>query len=101
MEGKLLLLEKEHCEYVFKKVLITGGCGFIASNLVNYLVENYPNVTFVNIDCLYYCSSENNITISEKPNYTFVKGSITDQSLVYNLLIENEIDSVLHFAAKV
>ena len=63
-------------ETCFKNVLITGGCGFICSNFVNYLVKKYPQCLFVNIDCLYYCSSRKNIIVENYSNYVFVQDSI-------------------------
>lgn len=87
-------------EYTFQNVLVTGGCGFTGSNIINYFVERYPHVKFVNLDCLYYCASEKNITVMNRPNYVFVEGNITDYSMVYEILCKQEIDTVLHFAAK-
>ena len=52
-------------------VLITGGCGFIGSNFLNYMVTKYPNINFYNLDCLYYCASLRNITVSDKSNHKF------------------------------
>ena len=44
-------------------ILITGGCGFIGSNFLNYMIKKYPKLNFINIDALYYCGKENNITL--------------------------------------
>ena len=72
-----------------KNILVTGGCGFIASNFLNYVLEKYPNYLFVNIDALYYCADEKNITENNRKNenYKFVKGNINDTNLL--LLLQN------------
>ena len=44
-----------------KNILVTGGCGFIASNFINYMVVKYPQFKFVNLDAMYYCAREDNI----------------------------------------
>lgn len=79
-------------------VLITGGCGFIGSNFINYYLLKDPNVYVVNIDCLNYCASKTNVT--PHPNYIFEQGNITDKQLVLKLLKEYEVDIVVHFAAQ-
>ena len=81
-------------------ILVTGGCGFIASNYLNYMVAKYPKIKFVNLDAMYYCASHDNILVSDKPNYVFVKGKVQDQPLVETLLEEHQVDAVLHFAAQ-
>lgn len=86
--------------YLPKNVLVTGGCGFIASNFINQMAELYPQYNFVNIDCLYTCSTTNNITVSNNKNYKFVKGNICSYDLVLYVLNEFSIDTVVHFAAQ-
>ena len=85
-----------------KNILITGGCGFIASNFLNYVLEKYPKFLFVNIDALYYCADEKNITQENriKENYKFVKGNINDTNLVNFILKQYNIDTIIHFAAQ-
>lgn len=78
-------------------ILVTGGCGFIGSNFLNYALQKYPNTRFVNLDKLDYCSDVDNVNTSS--NYTFVKGDITDGYLVLKLLNQYEIRKVIHFAA--
>jgi dTDP-glucose 4,6-dehydratase len=85
---------------MYHNVLVTGGCGFIASNFLNYMVEKYPNINFVNLDAMYYCASLDNLTVSELPNYAFYKGKVQDQKLVSEILEKHNIDAVLHFAAQ-
>ena len=80
------------------KILVTGGCGFIGSNFINHHFEKYPDDLIVNIDRLDYCASEDNVKPSK--NYMFVKGDINDKDLVYGLLSNNSIDTIVHFAAQ-
>lgn len=86
--------------YIPKNILVTGGCGFIASNFINQLVINSPTYNFINIDCLYSCSTTNNITVSDKSNYHFVKGNICSYDLVLYILNNFMIDTIIHFAAQ-
>lgn len=84
--------------YEPKNILITGGCGFIASNFINHLLKKYDNINIYNIDILNYCSNINNI----KPhiNYKFIKGDICSNDLVSFILKEYQIDTIMHFAAQ-
>jgi dTDP-glucose 4,6-dehydratase len=77
-------------------VLLTGGCGFIASNFLNLMKEKYQEIKFVNLDKLDYCSNIYNV----KPGIsTFVKGDICDEDLVGYLIKQYDFDVVFHFAA--
>lgn len=87
-------------DYNPKNILITGGCGFIASNFINQLVNKFPNYNFVNIDCLYPCSTIKNITVNHKNNYNFVNGNICSFDLILYVLNYFMIDTVIHFAAQ-
>ena len=65
------------CDYMSKKIIITGGCGFIGSNFINYIyTTNKYNI--INIDALYYCADKNNILpeIQESSQYVFIKGNL-------------------------
>jgi dTDP-glucose 4,6-dehydratase len=81
-----------------KNILVTGGCGFIGSNFINYFLSKYNDVNIFNIDCLNYCSSKNNV-LSFK-NYKFIEGDITDASFIAFILDEFYIDTIIHFAAQ-
>jgi dTDP-glucose 4,6-dehydratase len=57
-----------------KNILITGGCGFIGSNLVLHLAKKYPNYKLINLDLMTYASDESYLkTLKDNPNYIFVK----------------------------
>jgi len=83
------------------KLLITGGAGFIGSNFIHYLSNLYPNYKIVNLDALTYAGNLESLrTVEGTPNYRFVKGSITDRSLI-NKILENEtFDVIINFAAE-
>jgi len=83
-------------------LLITGGCGFIGSNFINYYFLKKTVTKLVNIDALYYCANESNIldTIRKDSKYIFVNANINNSELVYKLLIDYQITHVIHFAAQ-
>lgn len=84
-----------------KKVLITGGAGFIGSHVVRLFVNKYPNYDIVNLDKLTYAGNLENLTdIENLPNYKFVKGCITDKKFITNLFEEEQFDAVIHLAAE-
>ncbi|HRS83574.1 MAG TPA: dTDP-glucose 4,6-dehydratase [Smithellaceae bacterium] len=84
-----------------KHLLITGGCGFIGSNFVRHTLENFPDYRIVNLDKLTYAGNPGNLTDIEKnPNYRFVKGDIVDAALVGKIFAEEQIETVVHFAAE-
>lgn len=79
-----------------KNVLVTGGCGFIASNFINIFHEKYPDVKIVNLDKLDYCSNVHNV----REGYSkLVKGNIHNKELLVNLIEKYKFDTVFHFAA--
>ena len=83
-------------------LLVTGGCGFIGSNFINYYFPKNKINTLVNLDVMYYCASENNITehIRLNDNYTFVKGDLCDEKIVTSILQKHSITHIIHFAAQ-
>lgn len=84
-----------------KKILITGGAGFIGSHVVRRFVQNYPDYQIYNLDALTYAGNLENIADIEKaPNYTFIKGDITDELFVTNLFNTHSFDGVIHLAAE-
>lgn len=84
-----------------KKILITGGAGFIGSHVVRRFVNNYPRYQIVNLDLLTYAGNLENLKdIEQKPNYTFVKGDIADADFIQSLFAEHNFDGVIHLAAE-
>jgi len=84
-----------------KKILITGGAGFIGSHVVRLFLKKYPNYEVVNLDKLTYAGNLENLKdIESNPNYTFSKGDIVDEVFVANLFKEHKFDGVVHLAAE-
>lgn len=83
------------------KVLITGGAGFIGSHVVRRFIQKYPNYQIYNLDALTYAGNLENLKdIEESPNYTFIKGDITDEIFISKLFSDKKFDSVIHLAAE-
>ena len=84
-----------------KKILITGGAGFIGSHVVRRFVNNYPEYQIFNLDALTYAGNLENIKdIEDQPNYTFIKGDIVDENFINELFSLHNFDGVLHLAAE-
>jgi dTDP-glucose 4,6-dehydratase len=84
-----------------KKILITGGAGFIGSHVVRRFVNNYPQYQIFNLDALTYAGNLENLKdIENESNYTFVKGDITDETFINELFEEHGFDGVIHLAAE-
>jgi dTDP-glucose 4,6-dehydratase len=82
-----------------KTILLTGGAGFIGSNLVRHLIDN--GHTVINLDLLTYAGSLENLTgVPEGEQYRFVHGSIGDKGLVESLLTEHQPDAIINVAAE-
>lgn len=84
-----------------KKILITGGAGFIGSHLVRHFVEKYSNYQIYNLDLLTYAGNLENLKDLEgKKNLTFIKGDITDESFINSIFDKYKFDNVIHLAAE-
>jgi dTDP-glucose 4,6-dehydratase len=84
-----------------KSILITGGAGFIGSHVVRLFVQKYPGYRIFNLDALTYAGNLGNIRdIAASPNYTFVKGDITDGPFIQGLFEQHRFDGVIHLAAE-
>ena len=84
------------------KLLVTGGCGFIGSNFVNYYFKQNADVTIINLDAMYYCASETNVDVDirNSSRYHLVKGNLCSYDLIANILNIYQIDTIIHFAAQ-
>lgn len=84
-----------------KKIVITGGAGFIGSHVVRLFVNKYPDYLIYNLDALTYAGNLENIAdITEAPNYEFIKGDIKDHAFINALFQEQQFDAVIHLAAE-
>ncbi len=83
------------------KILVTGGAGFIGANFVHFWLQNYPDSRLVVLDALTYAGNRANLaSVEGLPNFRFVHGDIRNYDLVLQLLQEEEIDTIIHFAAE-
>lgn len=82
-------------------LLVTGGCGFIASNFINHIAKT-DKYNIINVDVMYYCANEKNIDeyIRNSEYYTFVKGNVCSEDLMTDILSSHNIEQVIHFAAQ-
>jgi len=82
-------------------LLITGGCGFIGSNFINWIWKS-NKYNIINFDAMYYCANENNIDqhIIDSPNYTLIRGNLTNIELVKEVLHTHKPTHIIHFAAQ-
>lgn len=84
-----------------KKILITGGAGFIGSHVVRLFVNKYPDYHVFNLDKLTYAGNLENLRdIENKPNYSFIKADIQDGELMLKLFTLHQFDAVIHLAAE-
>ena len=85
-----------------KKILVTGGAGFIGSNFIQFLLRERPELeTLVNLDLLTYAGNlENLLPVQDDRRYVFVHGDIRDRRLVQELFERYDFDTVVHFAAE-
>ena len=84
-----------------KKILVTGGAGFIGSNFINHILESHDDYFIVNIDKLTYAGNLENLKPSEsKSNYRFIKGDICNHEIVDYIFNKYSIKYVINFAAE-
>jgi len=88
------VLEKE------MKILVTGGCGFIGSNFVRYLLKNHPDYSVINVDKLTYAGNLENLSgLSNVPRYHFIRADITDAPQMEELIAKG-VNAIVNFAAE-
>lgn len=86
---------------MIRKILITGGCGFIGSNFLNILVPKYKNIKFLNIDKLTYAGKRKNLnSIKNLKNYNFLKLDICNYKRLYKTIKKFKPNVIVHFAAE-
>jgi dTDP-glucose 4,6-dehydratase len=84
-----------------KNYLVTGGAGFIGANFIRHILLTEPDIHIVNLDALTYSGSLENLKdLPDESRHTFVHGNICDRGLVAGLLVEHQIDVMVHFAAE-
>ena len=84
-----------------KRILITGGAGFIGSHVVRRFLSNYPNYQIYNLDSLTYAGNLQNLSdIEGYENYTFLYGDIIDETYINSIFNQYKFDSVVHLAAE-
>ncbi len=82
-------------------ILITGGAGFIGSHVVRLFSQKYPNYHIFNLDALTYAGNLENLKdVEDLPNYTFVRGDITNEEFINSLFNEHQFEGVIHLAAE-
>ncbi|MBQ3142524.1 MAG: dTDP-glucose 4,6-dehydratase [Bacilli bacterium] len=83
------------------KVLVTGGCGFIGSNFLHYMVNKYSNYNFVCVDALTYAGNYANLNpIINESNFKFIKEDITNRENIFKIFENENFDWVINFAAE-
>jgi dTDP-glucose 4,6-dehydratase len=84
-----------------RKLLVTGGAGFIGSNFVRMVLSEHPDCNVINLDKLTYAGNLENLAGFENhPNHKFIKGDICDGNLINHIIDEFKIDSIVNFAAE-
>ena len=82
------------------KILVTGGAGFIGSAVIRYIINNTDD-SVINVDKLTYAGNLENLKdIEDKPNYSFIKGGITNEVFINELFETHKFESVIHLAAE-
>lgn len=91
----------EKIQHTPKSILVTGAAGFIGSNFVLYWLEQYPNEKIIALDALTYAGNRENLTfVEDNAQFSFVHGDILDTDLIEKLLREEQVDTIVHFAAE-
>ncbi len=84
-----------------KRILVTGGCGFIGSNFIRDQLQNYPDQAIVNVDKLTYAGNLANLAdLENDPRYSFRQGDIGNREFVESVLTAQPFDAVVNFAAE-
>ena len=84
-----------------KRILVTGGAGFIGSNFIHFLLAAEPDVFVINLDALTYAGSHENLkNLPDPERHVFIHGDINDRPLLDQLFRQYEIETVVHFAAE-
>jgi dTDP-glucose 4,6-dehydratase len=84
-----------------RRILVTGGCGFIGANFVRYELQTDPSIEVTNLDALTYAGNPDNLAgLEAHPRYRFVRGDIADRSLVMPLVQAGGFDAIVNFAAE-
>src|SRR5882672_1966374 len=84
-----------------KRILVTGGAGFIGANFVNYFLNHHAEAEVINLDALTYAGDLSNLReVEQNPRHLFIKGDILDRPLLETIFQQHDISSVIHFAAE-
>jgi len=84
-----------------RRLLVTGGAGFIGANFCHYWLHQHPHTTLVVLDALTYAGNRHSLAgLEKRPGFRFVQGDINDQNLVERLLRDHRLNVLVHFAAE-
>lgn len=99
MNNSTITADSKPLTATFKKILVTGGAGFIGSNFILHMLEKYPDYKIVNLDKLTYAGNLENLkSVEHNPNYSFIKGDICNRDDVEKAMMD--CDAIVHFAAE-